>query len=168
MLKCELYALTGDIGQAEYWANNVSLNGEKRGSLEVMAVAYANIGYVSKAGTKYSQLISEVPDYIENNPALSTACGVFGAILEAAKEDSDRLLLNILPIQIAEELKKNNKVEAKGYSMVTVLFADIKNFTKISEKLSPDKIIEELDFIFGAFDTIIEKHNIEKIKVGHY
>lgn len=88
-----------------------------------------------------------------------------GAVLEKEKKKSDDLLLNILPMEIAEELKHKGKSKAKSYTMVTVLFADIKNFTKISEKLSPDKIIEELDYIFGAFDEIIERHNIEKIKV---
>lgn len=89
-----------------------------------------------------------------------------GTILEIEKKKSDDLLLNILPHEIAEELKRNNgKTTAKSYSMVTVLFADIKNFTQISEHLSPDTLIEELDFIFGAFDAIIEKHDIEKIKV---
>lgn len=89
-----------------------------------------------------------------------------GTILEIEKKKSDDLLLNILPHEIAEELKRNNgKTTAKSYSMVTVLFADIKNFTQISEHLSPVTLIEELDFIFGAFDAIIEKHDIEKIKV---
>lgn len=88
-----------------------------------------------------------------------------GVVLEKEKKRTDDLLLNILPAEIAEELKHTGKTKAKSYAMVTVLFADIKNFTKLSENLTPDKIIEELDFVFGEFDKIIERHNIEKIKV---
>jgi class 3 adenylate cyclase len=86
-------------------------------------------------------------------------------VLQIEKDKSDLLLLNILPGEIAEELKNTSKTIARSYDMATVIFADIKNFTKISATLSPDKLIQELDFIFGAFDDIIQKHNIEKIKI---
>lgn len=85
--------------------------------------------------------------------------------LELEKQKSDKLLLNILPEEIAEELKNTNKVQARSYRLTSVLFADIKGFTQISANMSPSLIIEELDYIFGAFDNIIQKHNIEKIKI---
>ena len=88
-----------------------------------------------------------------------------GKILEMEKNKSDQLLLNILPHEIAEELKNTQKTQARSYDMATVLFADIKNFTTISATLKPSVLIEELDYIFGAFDHIIQKYNIEKIKV---
>ena len=86
-------------------------------------------------------------------------------ILEAEKKKSDTLLLNILPQEIAEELKNTSKTFARRYEMASVMFADIKNFTKISATLSPDVLIDELEYMFGAFDVIIQKYNIEKIKV---
>ncbi|WP_243698823.1 adenylate/guanylate cyclase domain-containing protein [Flavobacterium sandaracinum] len=86
------------------------------------------------------------------------------SIIEEEKNRSNNLLLNILPEETAVELKKNGKVEAKKFDSVTVLFADFEGFTKYSEKLSPEKLVESIDFYFSKFDTIMEKYNLEKIK----
>jgi adenylate cyclase len=80
------------------------------------------------------------------------------------KKRSDELLYNILPEEVAAELKENGSAEAKQFDQVTVLFTDIKDFTKISENMSPKELVEEIHTCFKAFDAIIEKHNIEKIK----
>lgn len=80
------------------------------------------------------------------------------------KEKSDKLLLNILPAPIAEELKSKGKAEARHYDMTTVLFSDFVNFTKIAEQLTPQQLVSELDECFKGFDEIIRKHGIEKIK----
>lgn len=85
-------------------------------------------------------------------------------IIEDEKERSDKLLLNILPFETAEELKEKGSATPKHYEMVTVLFTDFKGFTTIAEKLSPEQLIEELNNCFLEFDRIIDKHNIEKIK----
>jgi len=85
-------------------------------------------------------------------------------IIEAAKLQSDILLLNILPGEIADELKKFGKSYARKHDQVSVLFADIKGFTSIAEKLTPAKLVTQLDEVFGAFDNIIAKHEMEKIK----
>jgi adenylate cyclase len=77
---------------------------------------------------------------------------------------SESLLLNILPAVIAEELKDNGRVEAKQFKEVTVMFTDFKNFTQITEKLSPAELVAELDELFKAFDHIISNHKLEKIK----
>lgn len=77
---------------------------------------------------------------------------------------SESLLLNILPREIAEELKANGKAEARHFAEVTVMFTDFKNFTQIAEKLTPVELVNEIDTIFKAFDNIISVHNIEKIK----
>jgi adenylate cyclase len=77
---------------------------------------------------------------------------------------SESLLLNILPKEIAEELKSKGKAEAKHFDEVTVMFTDFKNFTQIAEKLTPVELVNEIDTIFKAFDNIIGEHNIEKIK----
>ncbi len=84
--------------------------------------------------------------------------------IESEKKRSDDLLLNILPNEVANELKINGKSEPKYFEKVTVMFTDFKDFTTISEKISPKKLVEEIDFIFREFDAIIEKHNLEKIK----
>ena len=85
-------------------------------------------------------------------------------IIENEKERSDKLLLNILPYETAEELKEKGSATPKQYEMVSVLFTDFKGFTTIAEKLSPEQLVEELNNCFLEFDKIIDKHNIEKIK----
>lgn len=85
-------------------------------------------------------------------------------IIEAEKNRSDQLLLNILPADTAEELKRNGKVRAKKFKATTVLFTDFEGFTHYAEHLSPEKLVESVDYYFSKFDEIIEKYGIEKIK----
>ncbi len=80
------------------------------------------------------------------------------------KKKSDKLLLNILPAEVAEELKAKGSIDAKQYHNVTVLFTDFVNFTGISEQLSPTELVKEIHKNFTAFDAIMEKHGLEKIK----
>jgi adenylate cyclase len=85
-------------------------------------------------------------------------------IIEKEKDKSDKLLLNILPFETAEELKEKGTATPKQYEMVTVLFTDFKGFTLIAEKLTPEQLVEELNHCFLEFDLIIDKYNLEKIK----
>ena len=85
-------------------------------------------------------------------------------IIEEEKERSDKLLLNILPRETAQELKEKGKVKAKKHDSVSVLFSDFKGFTSYSENLSPEDLVETVDFYFSKFDQIIERHGLEKIK----
>ncbi len=85
-------------------------------------------------------------------------------IIQLEKQKSDELLLNILPAEVAEELKKNGQTIARQFDEVTVLFTDFVGFTKISEQLSPQELVSELHENFKAFDEIIERHGLEKIK----
>ncbi|MCC5930742.1 MAG: adenylate/guanylate cyclase, partial [Cyclobacteriaceae bacterium] len=80
------------------------------------------------------------------------------------KRRSDTLLHNILPAPVATELKQNGKARPMLYDMVSVLFTDFKGFTTIASSMNPDEIVDELEICFSAFDNIIEKHNLEKIK----
>lgn len=80
------------------------------------------------------------------------------------KERSEILLLNILPRQVADELKESGKASIRQYEMVSVLFTDFKGFTSIAEKITPVELVRELESCFLKFDEIIEKYNIEKIK----
>jgi len=84
--------------------------------------------------------------------------------LRKEKERSDELLLNILPSETAEELKRYGKTTPKNYDTVTVLFTDFKGFTAIAEKMSAEELVAELDYCFKNFDNIISKYPIEKIK----
>ncbi|MDD3876455.1 MAG: adenylate/guanylate cyclase domain-containing protein [Bacteroidales bacterium] len=84
--------------------------------------------------------------------------------LEKEKEKSDRLLLNIFPYKIVEELKENGFAKAKHYSKVSVMFADFSGFTMIAEKLDPEELIKELNNCFTYFDEACVRNNLEKIK----
>ena len=80
------------------------------------------------------------------------------------KKKSDDLLLNILPVEVASELKSSGKSKTKAFTMVTVMFTDFKDFTTVSEKISAELLVDEIHHCFSAFDYIIHKHKIEKIK----
>lgn len=84
--------------------------------------------------------------------------------IEKEKRRSEELLLNILPKEIAEELKSKGKSEARSHQNVSVLFADFNSFTSISKQISPEELVEEIDHSFSAFDQIMGKYGIEKIK----
>ena len=85
-------------------------------------------------------------------------------IISQEKAKSDKLLMNILPAGVANELKEQGKTEPKLFSNVTVCFTDIVDFTKISAKMEPGLLIAELNEIFTAFDNIVESHHCERIK----
>lgn len=85
-------------------------------------------------------------------------------LLEAEKSKSEKLLLNILPEEIAEELKRFGRSYARKHVEVSVIFADIRGFTNIAETMMPDELITQLDESFRGFDHIVEKYGAEKIK----
>ncbi|MFN5849468.1 MAG: adenylate/guanylate cyclase domain-containing protein, partial [Chitinophagales bacterium] len=85
-------------------------------------------------------------------------------VIETEKKKSDELLLNILPEEIANELKLSGHAKARLHSHATVLFSDIQGFTRISETLSPEELVDLLHRYFSKFDEICAKHKLEKIK----
>jgi class 3 adenylate cyclase/tetratricopeptide (TPR) repeat protein len=80
------------------------------------------------------------------------------------KKRSEKLLLNILPAETAEELKATGTAKTKRLDLVSVLFTDFKNFTQASEILSPEDLVAEINYCYSEFDRIVEKYGIEKIK----
>jgi class 3 adenylate cyclase len=86
------------------------------------------------------------------------------AIIEKEKDRSESLLLNILPEETARELKESGTVKANKFESVTVLFTDFKAFTAYSEQINPEELVKRLGYYFTAFDDIIEKYGLEKIK----
>ncbi len=86
------------------------------------------------------------------------------AEVERQKEKSDELLLNILPAEVAEELKEKGYTTARSFDQVSILFSDIKGFTQVSEKLSAQELVQEINTYFSAFDQIMQQHGLEKIK----
>ncbi len=84
--------------------------------------------------------------------------------LAEARDRSDRLLLNILPAPVAEELKLKGRVKPVYIPSVTVLFTDFEGFTTAAEKMPPDILVEELDRCFRFFDGLMDKYGLEKLK----
>lgn len=85
-------------------------------------------------------------------------------LIEVEKDRSEALLLNILPFEIAEELKANGSAEAREFEKVCILFTDFKGFTQTAEKLSAQELVHEINQCFIAFDHICEEFDLEKIK----
>jgi class 3 adenylate cyclase len=85
-------------------------------------------------------------------------------LLQAAQERSEHLLLNILPAPIAARLKRGDAVIADRFAEVTVLFADLVDFTASSDRSSPERVVEVLAGLFTAFDRLAARHGLEKIK----
>jgi class 3 adenylate cyclase len=85
-------------------------------------------------------------------------------LLLAEQERSERLLLNVLPAPIAARLKQREDVIADGFPDVTVLFADLVDFTRRSERIAPEQVVAILNDLFTIFDQLAEREGLEKIK----
>jgi class 3 adenylate cyclase/tetratricopeptide (TPR) repeat protein len=85
-------------------------------------------------------------------------------ILDKQKEQIELLLLNILPAEVANELQTTGHATPRSYERVSVMFTDFKGFTTIADKMTPEALVDELNNCFMAFDNIIEKYGLEKIK----
>jgi len=86
------------------------------------------------------------------------------ALIQRERDRSDELLHNILPEEVAAELKLNGHAETKSFEEVTILFTDFQGFTQVSERLTPAELVEELNECFKAFDAIMDARGVEKIK----
>ena len=86
------------------------------------------------------------------------------AEIESEREKSDSLLLNVLPEEIAQRLKQGENTIAASFQGVSVLFADVVDFTRLSAAIAPEQVIGLLNEVFSAFDRLTEKHGLEKIK----
>ena len=85
-------------------------------------------------------------------------------ILDRQKNEIENLLLNILPVEVANELQTTGRATPRHYESVSVMFSDFKSFTIVADQMSPEELVRELDACFIAFDAIIDKYELEKIK----
>ena len=92
------------------------------------------------------------------------ALHVYSEKLEEAEKETRRLLLNVLPESVADQLKNAPGIIAESFSNVTVLFADIVGFTQISSQYKPEVIVQILNDLFSTFDALVQHHGLEKIK----
>ncbi len=86
------------------------------------------------------------------------------ALLAEEQKRSERVLFNVLPSSIAQRLKNNEGLIADGFADVTVMFADLVNFTQLTEQMSPEQMVGLLNTVFSGFDELSEKYGLEKIK----
>jgi class 3 adenylate cyclase/FixJ family two-component response regulator len=119
--------------------------------------------HAMKTVVKNNKELSRLNSLLEDNINYSNK---LNRMLSDEKQRSDDLLLNILPAEVADELKEKGKAGARYFGNVTVLFTDFVAFTKAGERLSPQELVSELDTCFQTFDIIMGAHNIEKIKTN--
>ena len=93
-----------------------------------------------------------------------TLLAVFAQQRQDAQDRAENLLLNILPRSIADKLKADPQTIADSFTSASILFADVADFTPMSERLSPVRVVEMLDQLFGHFDLLAERYDVEKIK----
>jgi adenylate cyclase len=93
-----------------------------------------------------------------------TLLAVFARQRQDAQDQAENLLLNILPRSIAEKLKAKPQTIADSFSSASILFADVTDFTPLANNLPPARVVEMLDRLFGHFDTLMERYDLEKIK----
>lgn len=84
--------------------------------------------------------------------------------IELERQKSEKLLLNVLPQTIVEEMKETGSTKPRRFDNVSVLYADFVDFTRISEKMSPEMLVQRLDYFFKNFDAIVARNGMEKIK----
>jgi len=123
-------------------------------------VVFFALNFVAISSMVYALLRYAAVEREKSNARLEDA----HRLLQAEQERSERLLLNILPGPVAERLKMEDGTIADGFADVTVMFADIVNFTTLAEGLSPSQIFAMLNKVFSSFDSLAEKHGLEKIK----
>lgn len=129
----------------------------------VLAFNYTRIAYVNRQRRILEKKITERTNEVEEQKRLLE---VQKAKLEDELKKEEQLLLNILPRNVAKEIIETGKAAPKNYRLASVMFADFKNFTKITENLRPTELVAELDDSFAHFDDIVHKYNIEKIKTS--
>lgn len=138
--------------------------GEESKEVGVFCVSVENIDAFSEYDISVLKSISAYLAIAIENSTLFAEVQENLKVISTEKKKSDELLLNILPEEVASELKQNGYAEAKHFEEVSVLFTDFVGFTRISQTLSPKDLVAEIDSYFSEFDRIMVKHGIEKIK----
>jgi adenylate cyclase len=129
-----------------------------------------SLNFAKKEELNHLELQKRDAELSKQRVALFSAAGglvllvLLAFAIYRGKKRSDELLLNILPEETAAELKSKGHSDAKFIDHVTVLFTDVKGFTSLSEKLGPKELVEDINECFSAYDGIMEKYGVEKIK----
>jgi len=122
------------------------------------------VDFMGDFSTAFNSMTAQLKDAFQKIEQQNKQLKEAYEVITQEKEKSDRLLLNILPVRIAHDLKTTGRTVPETFENVTVFFSDIVGFTNMSSGLEPKTLIDELNEIFTAFDLIIEKNNCERIK----
>lgn len=165
---CKVKSKKGEIRWLQIFITpQLDLNGKIE---EIIAVEIDITSFKNKEEELYSQnnKIKEIARALEKTNALleeqKNEINEQKQTIELEQEKSEKLLLNILPFEIAKQLKSKGRAGTRQYKLVSVLFADFKGFSRISKTLDPKDLVNILDSYFATFDEITGKHYIEKIK----
>jgi len=152
---------------------SVYLSGARREGVGVYGLAVLLLAVVVLVDSRLATPLP-IPDWVRllynavvllASVTMTFLWGVYVLIqVDNARQRADSLLLNILPAPIARQLKRNPSTIADGFSEVTVLFADIVDFTTLSANADPVDVVNFLNVIFSDFDDLAAKHGLEKIK----
>jgi adenylate cyclase len=148
--------MTGISGFFDYYLGEGTQQGV---NMQTIAVFFA-MNFAAMSTIVYL-LISY---FVRERDKLQERVDAQNKLLKQEQEKSERLLLNILPGPIASRLKEQHITIADGFADVTVMFADIINFTQLSEEMPPKFMVTMLNEVFSHFDGLAEKHGLEKIK----
>lgn len=130
-------------------------------SKDVPVEPFTEVGQIAE---RYNLVLDKVRTTLaENETARNQLAEAFQAVADE-RERAEELLINVLPEPVARELKKNPDVIAHSFSEVTVLFADIVGFTSIAGKYKAETVVNLLNKVFSAFDSIVDRYGLEKIK----
>jgi histidine kinase len=154
---CAPIVRQGRLDAVVYFENNVTVGAFTPDRLEVLTLLSTQAGTAIENADLYRNLEEKVR---ERTAELEKQ----RAQLADEKAKSEELLLNILPIETARELKATGRTRARRFEGVSVLFADIAGFTAAAARMSPEELVSELDECFRAFDDICQRLGLEKIK----
>lgn len=139
---------------------NVAVEGVNE--LKVLAQSFNQMAHqLRESFTALERMNEQLEHRVKERTAKLTETNI---LLRHEQERSERLLLNILPKPIAEQLKQDQSAIAEQFDEVTILFTDIVDFTPLACRLSPIKLVNFLDDIFSSFDQLVERYDLEKIK----
>lgn len=151
--------LTTLSGAADYYLAD-SLNAQNSNVPLQTTIVFFTLNFISISTIIYMLLRLSIAEKRNMQRSLEDA----HRQVQLEQERSERLLLNILPGPVAERLKSSDKTIADGFADVTVMFADIVNFTQVAANMSPSQVFAMLNRIFSAFDELAEEYGLEKIK----
>lgn len=173
ILLSKLYQETGDADKAYFFLQqhiNAKDSINKRDVVTQLGVTQARLDFKKTE----DRMLEEIEEGKQKRLRLNLML-VFSALIlilisislitvRKERRKSENLLLNILPVETAKELKQYGKAIPKKHTNVSIIFCDFVNFTTNIEKLSPETLVSLLDHYFSGFDDIISQHGIEKIK----